>query len=99
VRSLFAFSPLSTSISIPYSHETGVIFRLYIWTLTPIRHWDNIPGTTNAEKEAFCWATNPGLVYLNGNRWFIVHGFQGIPVIIPGLKKAELLDYYGNLIT
>jgi len=82
-----------------YSRETGVIFKLYIRTDTPLLHWDSIYGSTNAEKETWCQTYNTGLVYLQSNKWLIVHGTLGVPVMIPGLNKAELLNYYGNLIT
>lgn len=75
------------------------MFRLYIDRKTPFVDYDQVPGATVEEKRQHYLRNGWGLVFVMQYQMFICFGYTGVPVAIPGLKKVEILDAFGNPVT
>jgi hypothetical protein len=82
-----------------FAQGGGYIFQLYISRKTPIVYYSQIPGHGWAEKRECCLRNGIGLVYVEEDKFIISFGYRGAPVKIPGLKKVEVFDGFGNQVT
>ncbi len=82
-----------------FTSVTFYVFKIYINRQVQFKWYHQIPGQGHEEKRAYCLQNGIGLVFHTEHKFLICYGQDGIPVRIPGLKKVEVLDEFGNQVT